>query len=198
MSESMAELLVRVPDPLLRRQIEVAVEREQARADRYEAEFAACKALLIAEQKRAERAEAERAAAERDLRDFKRDCDRMLDDAYQGGKRAEQRASEARALAFRDAATIADNCQGSPNWDIAERLRGAAIALAALPVEPARLQVTDNANALGAPAAGCAEDAAPTALGHCDRWMHDMAPHERRDDCRNWTALAGERVEEER
>jgi hypothetical protein len=36
----------------------------EERADRYQAEFAACKALLIAAQTRAERAEAERATAE--------------------------------------------------------------------------------------------------------------------------------------
>jgi hypothetical protein len=142
--------------------------RTLARADRYEAEFAACKALLIAEQKRAERAEAERAEAQRDLRDFKRDCDRMLEDAYQGGKRAEARASEALA-----ALAAIDHCIETTHLDMGGKhrygLRGspeerrAAVdlvkrALAALPVEPARRQVTENANALGAPAAGCSEE----------------------------------------
>jgi hypothetical protein len=114
MSETMAELLVRVPDPLLRRQIEVAAEREQSRADRYQAEFAACKALLIAEQKRAERAEAERAEVRAALERIER--------------------NEPNGIAI------------------------VARALAALPVEPARRQVTENANALGAPAAGCSEE----------------------------------------
>jgi hypothetical protein len=129
-----------------------------ARADRYEAEFSACKALLIAEQKRAERAEAGRAEAQRDLRDFKRDCDRMLEDAYQGGKRAEARAEEARA-ALEQLATLADNegwvfvTESDARYTARTIIHRALRALAALPVEPARRQVTEHANALGAPAA---------------------------------------------
>jgi hypothetical protein len=211
----------------IRREAEWLNEQQELtrRADRYEAEFSACKALLIAEQKRAERAEAERAAAtaefvdaakaavpesehprdpadwpwsirllgddrracyrqrdeaQRDLRDFKRDCDRMLDDAYQGGKRAE---AGARALALREAAERAEakaewlkhnaHYDGlGMGWQIGEALAlqiGKDIrALAALPVEPARRQVTEITQKAGTPRApepcqycGCTDTDSP-------------------------------------
>jgi hypothetical protein len=123
----------------------IAYERTLARADRYEAEFSACKALLIAAQQRAERAEAGRAEAERKVLTLEQTTKGACD-LYQA---AEQRASEARALALREAADEVLRDLLAPLHVIAARLR----ALAALPVEPARRQVTENANALGAPAA---------------------------------------------
>jgi hypothetical protein len=149
-------------------------EREQARADRSEAEFAACKALLTAEQKRAERAEAERAEAlarakeaeeaHRALREiWGQSCDHertilsQRDEARHRAGVAEQRASAARALAIEEAARAAEQAPhpfSDSGYYAAQRIR----ALAALPVEPARRQVTENANALGAPAAGCSEE----------------------------------------
>jgi hypothetical protein len=106
-------------------------ERTLARADRYEAEFSACKALLIAAQQRAERAEAERAAAEARAKEAE-EAHRALREIW--GQSCDH---ERTILAQRDEARA---------------------ALAALPVEPARRQVTENANALGAPAAGCSEE----------------------------------------
>jgi hypothetical protein len=109
----------------------LVVAETEARADRYEAEFSACKALLIAAQQRAERAEAERAEAQEFIRsvveyDEYRDDD---EDPLQILARIEARAREV--------------------------LR----ALAALPVEPARRQVTEITQEAGT--------AVPTPLRLC-------------------------------
>jgi hypothetical protein len=85
-------------------------ERTLARADRYQAEFAACKALLIAEQK-ASRKGGSGASGSGEPIDVR---DRCRQWAVHGGvapgraEAAEQRASEARALALREAAEVCD------------------------------------------------------------------------------------------
>jgi hypothetical protein len=139
-------------------------ERALARADRYEAEFSACKALLIAAQQRGERAEAERAEAERKVLTLEQTT-RGACDMYQA---AEQRASEARALALEEAAQVATaTCSQGECWphaimetldcEIAQAIR----ALAALPVEPARRQVTEITQEAGTPRAPKVADLAP-------------------------------------
>jgi hypothetical protein len=146
-------------------------EREQARADRYEAEFSACKALLIAEQKRRERAEAERAEATAE-------DDKNLDGAQRTVDALRGQLSEARAALERvqgcvvraaHALALALKGDGIDGADLTETTTGVSAglvevdahitrALAALPVEPARRQVTENANALEAAARGYPEE----------------------------------------
>jgi hypothetical protein len=105
-------------------------KREQARADRFEAEFSACKALLIAAEGRAEE-------AERRAREWNETADKYTlkwDAELVARAAAEQRASEARDLALREAAELCDETgPGYYPW-LAQRIRD----LAALPVEPAR------------------------------------------------------------
>jgi hypothetical protein len=128
------------------------VEREQSRADRYEAEFSACKALLIAEQKRAERAEAERAEAELQAKE----AAELWAGMTKARDAAEQRASEARAALERvqgcvvraaHALAMALKGDGIDGADLTETTTGVSAglvevdahitrALAALPVEP--------------------------------------------------------------
>jgi hypothetical protein len=125
-------------------------ERALARADRYEAEFAACKALLIAAEGRAEE-------AERRAREWKETADKYTlkwDAELVRRAAAEQRASEVRA-ALEEMFEQFENFEYTTGTEAIQRARA---ALAALPVEPARRQVTENANALGAPAAGCSEE----------------------------------------
>jgi hypothetical protein len=109
-------------------------ERTLARADRYEAEFSACKALLIAAEARAE--EAERRA--------------------RGWTENAVRAGQLTAAVEREAASLRAALEWIGNDEATSALilrTVARDALAALPVEPARRQVTENANALGAPSA---------------------------------------------
>jgi hypothetical protein len=139
-------------------------QRTLARADRYEAEFSACKALLIAEQKRAERAEAERAEAEEHENSWAINATDFA--AIQNGRvaAAEQKASEARALALEEAAEKAlsfcpvntTNHRCYP-VEIAEAIR----ALAALPVEPARRPGQKEIQRAGA--------VAPTPPDRCEK-----------------------------
>jgi hypothetical protein len=171
-------------------------------ADRYEAEFSACKALLIAEQKRAEKAEADRAAAEAERADIKK----ALHVACKAGRQseealaaAEQRASEARAALERNQeamrlalgtlapilARFEKRCATGLSGPLdkgesgeghtptehkhlralrqeIQRMQAAHdAALAALPVERARRQVTEITQEAGTPRAPKVADLAP-------------------------------------
>jgi chromosome segregation ATPase len=125
----------------------------EARADRYEAEFSACKALLIAAEGRAE--EAERRLADRGAGlDALTEKMARVKEMAESLAAAEQRASEARAALelAREQCALTERPPAKRLATLREIL-DLAIDRAALPVEPARRQVTENANALGAPAA---------------------------------------------
>jgi chromosome segregation ATPase len=132
----------------------------EARADRYEADprFSACKALLIAAEGRAE--EAERRLADRGAGlDALTEKMARVKEMAESLAAAEQRASEARAALERCIGALDVALDGLcreekryREW-VAIITNARAAAYAALPVEPARRQVTENANALGAPAA---------------------------------------------
>jgi hypothetical protein len=115
--------------------LRLGYERTLARADRYEAEFSACKALLIAAQQRGERAEAERAATEAETRKN----NEQIQYACRRLAAAEQRASEARAALERaEEGLLAHGAPYVPVGVIRSWVDELRRALAALPVEPAR------------------------------------------------------------
>jgi hypothetical protein len=114
-------------------------ERTLARADRYEAEFSACKALLIAAQQRAERAEAERAEARAALETYGLAAIvRLRGSGYEPWPEAAQ-AEVLRVLGR------------PPPVSFPPLTMPLSAARAALPVEPARLQVTEITQEAGTP-----------------------------------------------